>query len=213
MRALTRHAHLWSAAAGLAVALAATALGACGVASASQPPAAVKSRLPECKAVQLRVLFFGENGAAGTGNTSIGIANVSKGACWLEGFPTVRATVKAVPGKKPSAAIEITHRGPAFLFPAKPPRVVLDHDQPTPLGVAGFRYPAISAGFVILNEDWGGPGLCPEVISLSVRLPGLVADFSLVQTQIFACGSSIAVSPVLGREPAIGAVYEGSGTV
>jgi hypothetical protein len=77
MRVLTRRAHLSSTTAGLAAAFVATALGACRVTSASQPPAAVKSHPPECQADQLRVLFFGENGAAGTGNTSIGIANVS----------------------------------------------------------------------------------------------------------------------------------------
>ena len=90
---------------------------------------------------------------------------------------------------------------------------MLYHDQPTPPGVAGYKYPSISAGFVILNEDWGGPGLCPEVTYVSVRLPGLVADFPKVPTQIFACRDFISVSPVLGRVPVIGAVYEGSGRI
>jgi hypothetical protein len=167
----------------------------------------------ECEAAQLRVVFFGENGAAGTGNTSIGIANVSKRACWLEGAPTVRATVEAVSRKKPAPAMQIEHSGPAFLFPAKAPRVLLSRAQPTPLGVGGFRYPSISAGFVILNADWGGPGLCPEVTYVSVKLPGLAARFPRVRTAIFACGDFISVSPVLGRVPVIGAVYEGTGTI
>jgi hypothetical protein len=159
------------------------------------------------------VVFFGENGAAGTGNTSIGIANVSKRACWLKGSPTVRATVEAVSAKTPAPTIKIEHGGPAFLFPAKPPRVLLSRAQPTPLGVGGFRYPSISAGFVILNADWGGPGLCPEVTYVSVKLPGLAARFPRVRTAIFACGDFISVSPVLGRVPVIGAVYEGTGTI
>jgi hypothetical protein len=171
------------------------------------------ARPSQCTAAQLRVLFFGENGAAGTRNTFIGIANVSAAACWLKGFPTVKVTVDAVPANKPAPTIEVTHGGPAFLFPTKVPRVVLYHDQPTPPGVAGYKYPSISAGFVILNEDWGGPGLCPEVTYVSVRLPGLVADFPKVPTQIFACRDFISVSPVLGRVPVIGAVYEGSGRI
>ena len=167
----------------------------------------------ECGAGQLRVVFFGENGAAGTGNTSIGIANVSKTACWLEGFPVVGVNVEAVSAKKPAPAIKIEHSGPAFLFPARPPRVVLRREQPTPPGVAGYHYPSISAGFVILNADWGGPGLCPEVTYVSVKLPGLAARFPRVSTEIFACGYFISISPVLGRVPVIGAVYEGTGTI
>jgi hypothetical protein len=34
-----------------------------------------------------------------------------------------------------------------------------------------------------------------------------------VRTAIFACGDFISVSPVLGRVPVIGAVYEGTGTI
>ena len=198
---------------GLAAAVGATALTGCRAGSTSRPLVGVMAQPGECTAAQLRVLFFGENGAAETGNTSIGIANVSKAPCWLKGSPTVKATVGAVSAKKPAPTIEVTHGGPAFLFPTRVPRVVLHHYQPTPPGVAGYQYPSISAGFVILNEDWGGPGLCPEVIHVSVRLPGLVAVFPRVPTQIFACRDFISVSPVLGRVPVIGAVYEGSARI
>jgi Protein of unknown function (DUF4232) len=210
------------AAVGLAAALLATAMAGCGVALASRTDGENgKNRLDgglkpgpaECKAAQLQVLFFGQNGAAGTGNTSIGIANITKTPCWLQGSPTVRVTVEAVSATRPGPPMAITHSGPAFLFPVKVARVVLHHDQPTPPGVAGSRYPSISAGFVILNDDSGAPGPCPQVTFVSVRLPGLAAEFAKVHTQIFACGNFISVSPVLARVPVIGAVYEGTGTI
>ena len=186
-----------------------------GFASGPRPPILVGTRLrpAECKAAQLRVLFFGENGAAGTGNTSLGIASVSRTACWLEGFPTVRVTVPAVSANKSAPVIKIDHSGPAFLFPAKPPHVVLDHEQPTPPGIGDRKYPSISAGFVILNDDSEAPGACPEITYVSVRLPGLTAGFTRVRTQIFACGDSVSISPVLERAPVIGAVYEGTGII
>jgi len=205
--------HLCRVVVGLAAAVGATALTGCRAGSSSRPLVGARARPGECTASQLRVVFFGENGAAGTGNTSIGIANVSKAPCWLKGSPTVKATVGAVSAKKPAPTIEVTHGGPAFLFPTRVPRVVLHHYQPTSPGVASYQYPSISAGFVILNEDWGGPGLCPEVTYVSVRLPGLVAVFPRVPTQIFACRDFISVSPVLGRVPVIGAVYEGSARI
>jgi Protein of unknown function (DUF4232) len=166
------------------------------------------ARPAKCQAQQLRVIFFGENGAAGTGNTSIAIANTSTRPCWLQGFPDVRVAEETPLAGQPPSRMSVRHAGPAFLFPAKPPRVVLRHAVAPPPGVGGRRYPPISAGFVILNADWGGPGSCPEVTSVAVRLPGLPARPVTVPTQIFACYDYISVSPLLGRAPVISAVYE-----
>lgn len=175
---------------------------------AASPETATRVRLMECQAAQLQLHFFGENGAAGTGNTSIGIVDTSVKPCWMEGFPEVRIAAEKSGRAHRRVEIRVLSAGPTVFFPAKLPRVVLRRAVAPPPGVGGRRYPAISAGFVILNEDWGGPGLCPEVTSIGVRLPGLTARRFSTSTQTFACSDYISVSPVLPRATVIGAVYE-----
>ena len=148
----------------------------------------------ECEAAQLRVVFFGENGAAGTGNTSIGIANVSKRACWLEGAPTVRATVEAVSRKKPAPAMKSSTAAlPSFprqgsSRPAQPRAANASGRRglQVPLHQRRLRHPqrrlgragSLPRGHLRISEATGSSGSFPKSAHGDLCLRGLHQRFA-----------------------------------
>ena len=80
--------------------------------------------------------------------------------------------------------------------------MILRHAQPVVSSLA--RYPAVSAGFVIISRDFpngSSPQNCPVVTLISVRLPGLQSSVFTVPVRFNACNvpPPVAVSVIISR--------------
>jgi hypothetical protein len=164
-----------------------------------------------CLASQLRVVFFGGSGAAGTAITGIGIDNKSATPCWLRGRPRVSFFTTGKSGKYRRLSVELGYSGPPEAFPARSPVVLLHKGRPV-TDVLGHIYPAFSAGIVITSRDFpAGHETCQLVTLLQVRLPGLpdtVFKVPLAPDGVNACDSPppVDVSPVVTRAVVLGMV-------
>lgn len=156
----------------------------------------------ECSPAQLRVVFFGGSAAAGTGLTGIAIANVTSTPCWLQGMPAV-AFLRGSPAGAVPLPVDLSHSGPAFFFPPRPPRLVLFHEQAVHSTIR-LRYPSVSGGLVITSRDWPSgtnPWPCQAVAAISVKLPGVsgtyIVHFASGSYRICDVPPPVAVSPIV----------------
>ncbi len=160
-------------------------------ASLADPPAA------RCSVAQLKVSFFGESGAAGTGLIGIDLANTSSVPCWLHGVP--RVSFFGPDGSRLPTTCGYCGR---YFPPAV--RVLLRHEATVPSSL--LPGPATSAGFVIAKRDFpsGASNRCADVSSIAVELPGVLHRYGVrvaLRGQNPLCGSPapIGVSPIMSR--------------
>ncbi len=127
-------------------------------------PSTSAPKTPVCKIGQLSITDYGGSAATGTGITSFKVADSSKVACVLSGYPTVQFFTGTTDAPR-AFAIDVSHDGPGVAFASHPRSIVL--------GPSGSSTSASNgAGLLFTSGDFAsnGSGNCPQVTSIVVRL-------------------------------------------
>lgn len=137
-----------------------------------------------CGSSQLAVSVTGATGAAGTIDTSFGIADKSSSPCTLKGRPAL-GLVAGSPPTVLSPTVQTGGQGAVFQIPVRSVRL-------TPGS-------APSAGFEIQSSDVpvNGQQSCPEIVKVLVTVPGSATAISVAARFAGCDGPTIAVSAIV----------------